>query len=135
MIDGSPVSDEHDSEATETERDMLDIGREEARQTLDNQIRALDDVDTKASKILRLNVALLSILLMGTSVLAKSPDYGVTELLTPLSLAGIGSLLVSTGFAGLTYTSSEFQAGLGPEDLRTLSGQLSTAPSGILLTS
>lgn len=121
MTDRSTVSDARSDEANlDEEHDPLSISREEARTALDHQIRTLDDIDTKASKILRLNVALLSILLMGASVLAKSPNYGTTELLTPLSLAGVGSLLVSTAFAGLTYTSSEFQAGLGPEDLRTV---------------
>ena len=57
---------------------------------------------------------------MDASVLAKSPNFGATALLTPLSLVGVSSLLISTAFAGLTYTSSEFQAGLGPEDLRTV---------------
>lgn len=118
MTDRSAVSEERSDEANLDEQDLLDIGREEARQTLDHQIRTLNDIDTKASKILRLNVALLSLLLMGASVLANSSSYHATELLTPLSLTGIGSLLVSTVFAGLTYTSSEFRGGLGPDDLR-----------------
>jgi hypothetical protein len=120
MTDRSAVSEAGNDGADPDGRLSLEIGREEARTALDHQIRTLDDIDTKASKILRLNVALLSILLMGASVLAKSPNYGAIELLTPLSLLGVGSLVVSTAFAGLTYTSSEFQAGLGPEDLRTV---------------
>lgn len=122
MTDRSADPEEHGDEARETDGypDPLAISREEARATLDHQIETLADIDTKASKILRLNVALLSILLMGTSVLAKSSSYGVAEFLTPLSLVGVGSLLVSTAFAGLTYTSSDLQGGLGPDDLRTV---------------
>lgn len=126
MVDRQTVPDSENradgrrNDERSDESNPLAIGRKEARATLDHQIETLADVDTKASKVLRLNVALLSILLMGTSVLAKSPAYSVTEFLKPLSLVGVGSLLVSTAFAGLTYTSSEFQAGLGPEDLRTV---------------
>ena len=119
-----PDGEKYDGEQRDDERDNdpnpLIVSRVEARATLDHQIETLADIDTKASKILRLNVALLSILLLGTSVLAKSSAYGAAEFLTPLSLVGVGSLLASTAFAGLTYTSSEFRGGLGPNDLRTV---------------
>lgn len=118
--DGEDCDREQQDDGRSHDPNPLAISREEARATLDHQVETLADIDTKASKILRLNVALLSILLMGTSVLAKSTAYDVTELLTPLSLVGVGSLLVSTAFAGLTYTSSEFRGGLGPDDLRTV---------------
>lgn len=120
MTDRSAVSDARSDETDHDERNLLDVGREEARTTLDNQLRALEDVDTKASKILRLNVALLSILLTSISIASRSSTFDVAAFLNPLSFAGVGSLLASTAFAALTYTSSDVIVGLRPDDLRVV---------------
>jgi hypothetical protein len=103
--------------------DIVSISREEAHRTIDNQIQTLDDIDSKAAKILRINLVILGILLTGVS-LATTPGSAsdgpiyYADLVNRYTIGGTVLLLVSTGVAAITYTSSSLQAGVGPDDLR-----------------
>jgi hypothetical protein len=109
-----------DDEITETE--LLRVGREEAHRTLDKQMERLDGIDTKAAKILRLNLVLIGILLTGVSIIASNGDSdqlvaNSSELLNIYTYFGIGSLLASTVLAALTYTSTNIRAGMSGRDI------------------
>ncbi|GAA0719178.1 hypothetical protein J2744_001621 [Halorubrum trapanicum] len=100
--------------------------RAEARETVDAQQKVLDDIDTKASRILRLNVAvigiLISVLSIGTQVGtdAGSSLGNVEPFVNIYTQAGIGALVLSTAFAAMTYTASELDVGVSSENLTGL---------------
>ncbi|SDL08275.1 hypothetical protein [Natronorubrum texcoconense] len=106
------------------------ILRKEARNTLDHQIDALDDIDEKAARILRLNVLLIGIVLSALSLAAQTdPTYisdssieelHINDFLNRFVGVGVVSLLFSSGLAALTYTSSEFKAGVNSNDVALL---------------
>jgi hypothetical protein len=51
---------------------IVEISRQEAQRTLDNQFRMLSDIDDKAARLLRINLILLGIILTGISIAADS---------------------------------------------------------------
>ena len=99
--------------------------REEARETVDAQRDTLDDIDTKASRILRLNIALIGILVsvlsIGTQLGSGSAGFsGIDPFVNVYTGIGVGSLILSTTFAALTYTASELDVGISSENLTEL---------------
>ncbi|WP_136686905.1 hypothetical protein [Halorhabdus amylolytica] len=99
--------------------------REEARETVDAQRDTLDDIDTKASRILRLNIALIGILVsvlsIGTQLGSDSAGFsGIDPFVNVYTGFGVGSLILSTTFAALTYTASELDVGISSENLTEL---------------
>lgn len=113
------------SDGGDSEFDILTITREEAHRTVDQQLSTLNDIDTKAAKILRLNLLLLSIVLTGVSVVGtRSVDQSVSTTVSQYSnsfvVAGLVSILVSTVLAALTYTSSSMRGGPSGRDLHRL---------------
>jgi len=103
--------------------DLLAELRDEAQDTVSAQEQTLQDIDTKASKILRVNVLLLGILVSALSLAAQngSADGSVSSSVAPFvnlySKLGVTSLVLSTAFAGMTYTASELDVGLSSENL------------------
>lgn len=106
--------------------EQLAMLRAEARETVDAQRETLTDIDTKASKILRLNIALIGILI---SVLSIAVQFGpgsetgfgnVEPLVNVYAMIGIGALVLSTAFAAMTYTASELDVGVSSENLTGL---------------
>ena len=113
------------SDRDDSEFDILTIAREEAHRTVDQQMSTLNDIDTKAAKILRLNLLLLSIILTGFSVVGtRSSDEPVSAAVSQYGnafvVAGLVSILVSTVLAALTYTSSSMRGGPSGRDLHRL---------------
>lgn len=105
--------------------DLLAIAREEAQRTVDNQIETLNDIDSKAARILRINLVLLSIILTGLSVATNSQTANAAGLYLPnlinnYTISGLLLLLFSTGVAGITYTASNLKAGMSGRDLKNL---------------
>lgn len=86
--------------------------REEGRQTLNQQLDALDDIDEKAMSLLKVNVLIIGVVL---SVLTFAADFqdgftlGAFENL--YVMIGIVFLLFSSVFAAITYTSSDTEGG------------------------
>lgn len=117
--------DDDSSDEDRSELDVLAVAREEAHRTIDQQVSTLNDIDTKAAKILRLNLLLLSIVLTGFSVIGASGTEQpvsavVSQYLNPFAVAGLVSILVSTALAALTYTASSMREGLSGRDLERL---------------
>lgn len=96
--------------------DALRAARTEARETLDQQLTVLREIDDKAMRTVRINVLLLGV---GATAAAVAPEE------VPQSVwvyAGGVSLLVSMLSATATYTVSNPEVGVGPEyleDVRT----------------
>lgn len=116
--------DKDDDELWERPSSLI-IAREEAHRVVDNQIKTLNDIDAKAGRILRINLLLIGILLTGLSIAAPRNPNGfglisLSELDNIYNFIGIVCLLLSTGFAALTYTSSSSQAGMAAEELRNI---------------
>jgi len=114
------VDDDHDEEA-----ELLSVAREEAHRTIDNQIQTLDDIDSKAARILRINLVLLSIVLTGFSIASSSTEanpagFEIVQLLNNYTYTGLILLLLSTAVAGVTYTASNMKAGVSPNDLQSV---------------
>lgn len=102
------------------DREALVVSREEARATVDHQIRTINDVDAKAVRILRVNVVLAGLVLTGVSVVVRSGRQVGTTILNGYLVSGLGFLLFSTALAAVTYTASSMQPGIGPDDLRSI---------------
>ncbi|QLH79386.1 hypothetical protein HZS55_19715 [Halosimplex rubrum] len=106
--------------------ELLPEFRDEARETVDNQVATLNDIDTKASRILRLNIVLIGVLVSAASIAAKAGSgnqSGITAVEPFLNVymqTGVGALVGSTAFAAMTYTTSELDVGLSSNNLKTL---------------
>lgn len=104
--------------------DFLKVAREEAHRTLDKQVQTLDDLDSKAAKILRINLVLLGVILTGLSIASEvSPESGlssIVDLVNTFTMIGLGLLYLSTVTAGLTYTASSLKSGLSGPNLRDM---------------
>lgn len=102
--------------------EALTTTRKEAQRTLDNQLSAIDDIDTKAMAILRINIVLLGLVLTAISITTEVAPEGdgiviVTALNNVYIGAGIISLLLSTALAALTYTASDTDAGISDDKI------------------
>ncbi|USZ66715.1 hypothetical protein NGM10_08145 [Halorussus salilacus] len=104
---------------------LLSELRSEARETVDVQKETLADIDTKASRILRLNVLLIGVIVSALSITTRNGDsgttwFGVDSLANVYTTLGIGSLVLSTALAATTYTASELDVGVNSDNLTTL---------------
>ncbi|WP_135854755.1 hypothetical protein [Halorussus salinus] len=113
--------------------ELLSELRTEARETVTGQKETLADIDSKASKILRLNVLLVGVIVSALSIVAKTGGTATAEntriegsrvllhgLLNPYTGLGVGSLLISTALAAMTYTVSELDVGTSSDNLTNL---------------
>lgn len=91
---------------------------EEARETINNQLDTLDDIDAKAMSILRLNVLLVGVILTAVSVAVEIDAVVLGELNNGYVAIGVGSLVLSTALAAITYTSSDSEVGIDGESIR-----------------
>lgn len=106
--------------------ELLSELRSEARETVDAQKETLNDIDTKASKLLRLNVLLIGVIISAFSIAAQygadsnSTLPGVEPFLNMYVKFGVASLVISTALAAVTYTASELDVGLDSSNLTNL---------------
>lgn len=117
-MSNTPDDDDSDIE-------LLAITREEAHRTVENQVRTLNDIDSKAARLLRINLVLLSILLTGLSLTidpanSSTMTASLDRVRNTYTVAGLVLLLLSTGVAGVTYTASHLKIGMSPDDLRSI---------------
>lgn len=103
-----------------TDDSALEKSIDEGRETLDTQIDNLNDIDTKAIRILRINVLLIGIILSVLTFSSNTQQVGFAEFLNVYIGVGIGLLIFSTAAAALTYTASDFRAGMSKEDFVTM---------------
>ena len=94
--------------------------RLEAQRTIDKQVSALGDIDSKAIRILRVNVLLIGLILTALSFTSQAEYTNVQSFLNVYTGLGIVSLIISTAFAALTYTASDLEVGVDPDDVALL---------------
>lgn len=104
---------EHDLEA-------LRATQKEARAVLDHQIQTFNDVDNKAAKTSRLNGLLLGLLLTAASFLAQAEAFDVAPYFNIYTGLGVVLLIISFILAITTYTTTNIETGVGPNDIRRL---------------
>jgi len=105
----------------EERKEIADLTLSEARETLNRQLEAQSDIDTKAARVLRINTILLGIVISGVSFLLDDSilrDGG--QVFNGFTVAGLVLLLGSTAFAALTYSASDSVVGISQEDIETL---------------
>lgn len=114
--------DDEDGEKTEMKKAIEDLDfqgdvealrrlTEESKTTLEYQIQSLDDIDSKAISILRVNVLLIGLLFTAASFVADS-SLSLSVLDNPALYVGVLSLLLSSALATLTYTASDTEVGI-----------------------
>lgn len=91
----------------------LRVATIEARRTLDQQLDTLEDIDHKATRLLRFSVGLLGVVV---SVLSLT-DGTVGLRSMPYLGGGLAFLVMGAVAAGVTYTASPRVAGASPADL------------------
>jgi hypothetical protein len=94
--------------------------REEAQRTFDAQLSTLDDIDSKAVTVFRLNVALAGLLFPALSFAAASEMAAAAALLNPATGLGVALFVLSAAVAGLTDTVAGQEVGVGPTGLRRM---------------
>jgi len=97
--------------------EVLPILREEAQRTVEQQVSTLNDIDTKASRILRINIVLLGLLVTGLSYISQAEGVAVAGFDNRYFVAGMGSVVLSSALAGLTYSASEIDGGVGADNI------------------
>lgn len=95
-----------------TDAETLSVTREELRTTFQYQVERLREIDSKAIEILKANLLLIGIVVTGGSVLTQT-DLDIALFINPFTVAGVLLLLISTGVASVTYTSSNLRGGIG----------------------
>jgi hypothetical protein len=106
--------------------DLLSELCSEARETVNGQRDTLNDIDTKASRILRLNVLLIGVIVSALSIAAQNGGEvnstlpGVDPFINLYMKLGVASLILSTALAALTYTASELDVGVDSDNLTSL---------------
>lgn len=111
MVDEGTARDEPNSS-----HDALALTREETRATFEYQVRRLQEIDTKAIEILKANLLLIGILVTAGSILIQT-EFDAGAFLNVFTGFGALLLFVSTGLAGVTYTSSNLRGGLDASDI------------------
>lgn len=94
--------------------------RMEAERTVDKQVDLLDDIDSKAIRLLRVNVVLVGLILTVLSFLSRAEYVDVGAILNVYTGVGLLSLVLSSGFAAVTYTTSDLAVGVNPGDVALL---------------
>lgn len=101
----------------EGEPEVVEKLRREAQRTLDNQVRARDDINAKAIRTLRHNVLLTGVLLTALSFVAKSPAVAVVDFFNGFVSVGVAALLLSSSSAALTYGRTDVAVGIKSDDV------------------
>lgn len=96
--------------------------RMEAQRTVDKQVTLVDDIDSKAIRILRVNVLLVGLILTALSFVSRTEYTEVGSVLNVYTGVGILSLVLSSAFAALTFTASDLEVGVDPDDVALLLG-------------
>lgn len=97
--------------------------RSEAQKTVTSQIETINDIDTKASQILRLNILLIGVIVSVLSLAAQSGGDGTLYVngseafINTYMGLGFASLILSTAFAAMTYGASELDTGIDVQNI------------------
>ncbi|WP_152418491.1 hypothetical protein [Haloarcula amylolytica] len=102
-----------------TGESALQTGISEARETIDAQIETLNDIDTKAIRVLRVNVLLVGLFISALTFSTRTNSLNLDAFINIYLGNGILLLILSTVSAGLTYTASNFKPGIGKQNIIT----------------
>lgn len=92
--------------------------RKEAQRTLDHQLAALNDIDSKAISILRVNTLVIGLVLSVVSILAESSnEFTVGSFYNVYMFAGVAAFLLSSMVSAATYTASDAIVGFSDETI------------------
>ncbi|WP_262342921.1 hypothetical protein [Haloplanus rubicundus] len=105
-------------EDVDDEIEGLEASLTEARRFLDEQLSSIDNVDGKAIQLFQVVTVLVGILLSLLSFVYEGREAAAIGLLNPFTLAGITFLVGAMAAAAITYSTGEYHAGVGVEDLR-----------------
>lgn len=117
------LTSELDTLDVELDPELIPELRSEAQKTVTAQIETINDIDTKASQILRLNILLVGVIVSVLSIATQSgADRAlyVTEMSSFANVymgLGFASLVLSTAFAAMTYGTSELDTGIDVENI------------------
>ena len=107
---------------SDREGDTVDVPDElweevcaESRATLDQQVRRIENYDTKAVGLFRANILLTGVLISGLAIIVRTNGVVPGQFLNGWSLFGALTLLLSTASSAMAYTSSSYDLGIGPE--------------------
>lgn len=100
--------------------ESVDLALEQAQRVVDDQLQTLSDIDSKAIKILRLNVVLIGAAVSILSISVRSNGFPNARLLNGYTVVGGVLLLSSTLTAAATYTASTVKAGPSSSDIRKM---------------
>lgn len=94
--------------------------QQEAHRTIEGQVDWIREIDEKATKTLRFNTILLGLIVPALSFAVQYEIVSEIRAFYTLHIAlGVVCLLGSTALAGVTYTSSNIEAGVSSSDIRT----------------
>jgi len=96
----------------------LETSLTEAQRFLDEQLSSIDNVDGKAIQLFQVVTVLVGVLLSLLSFVYDGREAAAIQLLNPVTLAGIACLVGAMAAAAITYSTGQYQAGVGAEDLR-----------------
>lgn len=91
--------------------EVLRSGREEARIVLDHQIQLLDGLQTKAVRTVRVTGLVFGL------VLSAGTLPGASRFVNEFTLAGAGTLALTLLSGLVTYSASDPEVGVGPQQL------------------
>lgn len=130
MVSRNPDELRDELEAIEFEgsASTLRTLRSEADLTVERQLATLADIDEEASRMLRLNVLLVGVVVSALSIASQlegNSGAGVPRIgqfqNVYVELA-VGSLVVSTALAAITYSATEYDVGISTENAMKLLG-------------
>jgi hypothetical protein len=115
-----------DGPSAEADFDLDLIALEEGRRTINKQNEILNNIDSKAARILRINLVIVGLILTGISVATgigrqTAPVQGLlSDGINIYTELGLLAILLSTGVAALTYTASALRIGVTGGSLRRI---------------
>lgn len=95
---------------------------EEGRTTLDHQLQSLDDIDSKAISLLRVNIILVGLILTAASFISDSQTTTLDEIFNPYFTVGVVALIGSSALAALTYTATDSEVGIEDDAIDAVLG-------------
>lgn len=110
-------------EDADDEIEGLEVSLAEAQRFLDEQLSSIDNVDAKAIQLFQVVTVLVGVLLSLLSFVYDGRETEAIQLLNPFTLAGIAVLVGAMAAAAITYSTGEYHAGVGAEDLRWIASE------------
>ena len=130
MVSRNPFELKEELEAIEFEGDARTLGtlRSEANLTVERQLSTLADIDDKASRMLRLNVLLVGVVVSALSITSRleGNSAGGASVIgrfqnVYVELA-VASFVLSSALAAITYSATEYDVGISTENATKLLG-------------